>query len=123
MFLLHFRLEVETMEDQVAKLSLNDEEEEELPIHGDHTAPKGLKLCLIGRFLIDKNVNFVAMKHRLADLWRSTIKDINHSLYLFRFFHIVDLQRVLDSGPWSFDGHLLILHHLQPAENPTSIPL
>lgn len=45
------------------------------------------------------------------------------NVYLLHFFHLVDLRRLLDSGPWSFDGHLLILHHLQPEETPTSTPL
>ena len=52
-----------------------------------------------------------------------TIKEIKPQLYLFQFFHIVDLQRVLDTGLWSFNGHLLILHLLQPGENSISVPL
>ena len=50
------------------------------------------------------------------------IKEAKPGLFLFKFFHQVDLQRVLDTGTWSFDGHLLLLHHLQPGVDP-SVPL
>ena len=36
---------------------------------------------------------------------------------------MVDLQRVLNTGPWSFNGHTLILYHLQPGEDPLLVPL
>ena len=115
------------METRIAQLSLHEEEEEELAIVGRQTTPKGLELSLVGRFLTDKTINFPAMKHNMAKVWRLgmgiAITEAKHGLFLFKFFHQVDLQRVLDIGPWSFDGHLLFLHHLQPGEDPTSVPL
>ncbi|XVF73428.1 hypothetical protein PTKIN_Ptkin12aG0201100 [Pterospermum kingtungense] len=35
----------------------------------------------------------------------------------------IDLRRVVDGGPWSFDNHLLVLHELQPREDPFEVPL
>ena len=52
-----------------------------------------------------------------------TVKEIKPHVYLIRFYHIVDLRRVLDTRPWSFNGHTLILYHLQPGEDPLLVHL
>lgn len=63
----------------------------------------------------------------MASIWRPgkgiCIKKIGSQMYLFQFFHSVDLRRVLDSGPWTFDNHLLILYQLAPGEVLPLIPL
>ena len=81
--------------------------------------------CLVGRILTDRVVNFGAVKKTLALLWRTTkgvcIKELESMevseapRYLFQFFHEVDIRRVIDSGPWSFDNHTLLVH--RPKEN------
>nr|DAD24221.1 TPA_asm: hypothetical protein HUJ06_025684 [Nelumbo nucifera] len=38
-------------------------------------------------------------------------------------FHSVDLKRVLEGGPWTYDNHVLLLHHLKLGEIPNQIPL
>ena len=115
------------MENQIAQLSFIGEEEEVLAIQGRRTQTVGLELCLVGQFLTDKTINFQAMKHYMAGVWRPgmgiTMKEIKPHLYPFRFYHIVDLRRVLDTGPWSFNGHTLILYHLQPGEDHLLVPL
>nr|DAD46192.1 TPA_asm: hypothetical protein HUJ06_004422 [Nelumbo nucifera] len=67
------------------------------------------------------------MKHRMASIWRPgkevCIKDISDQCFLFQFFHSVDLKRVLKGGPWTYDNHVLLLHHLKPGEIPNQIPL
>ncbi|MBA0575935.1 hypothetical protein Golob_027549, partial [Gossypium lobatum] len=35
----------------------------------------------------------------------------------------MDLKRVLNGSPWTFNNHLLILHKLQRGEDPLKIPL
>ena len=111
----------------MAQLSLNNEEEEELPIQGRRSELEGLELCLVGRFLTDKMINFLDMKHYMARVWRAgmgtAIKELKPQLFPFRFYHILDLQRVLDTEPWSFNGNTLILYHLQSGENPLAVPL
>lgn len=117
------------MEVPMAGLSLSVDEDEELvlDIESEETITEFSEFCLVGRFLTDRHVNFNAMKHRLASIWRPgkgiCIKEINSHLFLFQFFHILDLKRVMDGGPWSFDNHLLLLHHLKRGEVPTSLPL
>ncbi|CAN1780695.1 hypothetical protein LINPERHAP1_LOCUS15167 [Linum perenne] len=44
-------------------------------------------------------------------------------MVLLRFNHIVDLRRVVDLGPWSFDQNLLVLRELKSGETPTTVDL
>ncbi|CAN1293088.1 hypothetical protein LINPERPRIM_LOCUS21885 [Linum perenne] len=103
------------MEHQVAQLSLEDDEEE-LVLEGFTAVPKvnDFSLRLVGFLLTDKNYNFQAFQNTIAGLWRPgrgvSFKDIGSKLMLIRFNHIVNLLRVLELGPWSFDYGLLILH-------------
>lgn len=83
--------------------------------------------CLLGRFLTDRAINFNIIRSRMASIWHPgkgvNIREINTRLYLFQFFHLIDLKRILEGGPWTFDNQLLILHKLKPGDIPTSIPL
>ena len=45
------------------------------------------------------------------------------TLFLFQFFHEIDIKRVLDSGPWTFEQHILLVHRLEADEQPQQVPL
>ncbi|MBA0767258.1 hypothetical protein Gotri_016168, partial [Gossypium trilobum] len=45
------------------------------------------------------------------------------TMILFRFYAEVDIARVLQGSPWSFNNHLLVFHHLFPGEDPLQMPL
>lgn len=74
-----------------------------------------------------KSINTRAMKTKLADIWRPAsginIKDIKPGLFLFQFYHKDDLLWVLNWGPWSFDGAMLVISTLSRGEDPVKIPL
>lgn len=63
----------------------------------------------------------------LASIWRPVkgvcIKNLNHNLFLFQFFHELDMTQVLCDGPWTFDNHLLVLSQLEFGMNLQQIPL
>lgn len=42
---------------------------------------------------------------------------------LIRFYHILDLQRVLEGSPWTFGNHPIIIHRLKVGEVPLQVPL
>lgn len=42
-----------------------------------------------------------------------TITETEKGLYHFQFYHRLDLERVTEGGPWSFDNHLLVLGRVQ----------
>ncbi|CAN0925715.1 hypothetical protein LINGRAHAP2_LOCUS34911 [Linum grandiflorum] len=63
----------------------------------------------------------------LSKAWRPgrgvEINELEGRLLLFRCNHIIDVRRIIDDGPWSFDGHLLLTHELQEGETPIRLPL
>ena len=67
------------------------------------------------------------MKNTMAALWHPRkgvcIKDLSPYLFLFQFFHEVDLKHVIDSGLWTFDQHILILKRSGENEQPDRVPL
>ncbi|CAN1812434.1 hypothetical protein LINPERHAP1_LOCUS26529 [Linum perenne] len=54
----------------------------------------------------------------MATLWRPgrgmEIKRMGSKLMVIRFGREVDLRRVVEGGPWSFDDSLLVLRELKP---------
>lgn len=69
--------------------------------------------CVVGRFLTEGYVEFPAMQHTLAALWRSGkgvyMKELETNLYLFQFYREVDVRRVMDGSPWSFNRRVLVM--------------
>ncbi|XP_074351624.1 uncharacterized protein At4g02000-like [Apium graveolens] len=67
------------------------------------------------------------MQNVLASLWRPKegmeVHDIGGHRYSFVFYHPLDLQKVLDGGPWTFEQNMLIYHKLQENEDPHLVKL
>jgi 14-3-3 protein epsilon len=63
----------------------------------------------------------------MAFLWQPgrkvAIKAVDQGKYVFQFFHKLDMQRVINGGPWSFDGHLLLLSQIGQGMIPSQVPL
>ena len=117
------------MDLSLTALSLSQGETEFLSLEGvdDVGGEETFELSLVGRFLTDRSINFNFMRDRLSHLWRPgkgvCISELDNQRYIFKFFHVVGLKRVLAGGPWTYDNHLLILHWIQPGECPNQIPL
>ena len=111
---------------------IEDEEDDGLIIEGEdiddgNKVNIDYRCCLVGRFMTDKMINFDAMKNTMASLWRPgkgvCIKDLSPTLVLFQFFHEIDINRVLESGPWTFDQHILLVNRLDENKQPQNVPL
>lgn len=113
---------------QLADLDIPTEENEELTFEeGVEEEVNRFELCLVGRFLTEKNINTRAMKTKMVDLWKPAmginIKDLKPGLFLFQFFHREDMQWVISNGPWTFDGALLVISIIKVGEDPSQVPL
>lgn len=85
------------------------------------------ELCLVGRFLTEKNLNVRVMKSKMADIWRPAmginIKSLTTGLYLFQFYHKEDMQWMMNNGPWSFDNAILVTNTIPAGGDPTKVSL
>jgi hypothetical protein len=110
-------------------LSLHDEEEEGFCFDFDDEEDEqvDLRWCLVGRFLCERAIHFNSMKVRMADLWKPvkgvTIKEATTGKFLFHFAHPLDMEAVLNGGPWSFDNNTLVLEQVQLGMQVDQIPL
>lgn len=119
---------MEEINERMAGIGIEDEENEELVF--DEEVEEGVnkfELCLVGRFLTEKNINSRAMKSKLADIWKPargiSIKELKTGFFLFQFYHADDMKWVINGGPWSFDGTMLIINTVSKGEDPMEVPL
>lgn len=99
-----FIANLESINDRLAGINIEDEENEELVFEDDVVDnPHRFDLCLVGRFLSKKNINTRAMKTKLDDVWRPmrgiSIKDLKPGVFLVQFYHKDDLKWVFSGGP------------------------
>lgn len=57
----------------------------------------------------------------MATKGRHGIHELGGQRYSFVFFRKLDLQKVLDGGPWTFEQSLLVYHQLLEGEDPHCI--
>lgn len=115
-----------SLEELYARLSLEEEDEGGIVVaKGD--IGKRNTYVLVGRFLTEKNINFNAMQNVIASLWRPKegmeIVDLGGQRYSFVFYQILDIHRVLEGGPWTFEQSLLVYHTLKKREDPHTVRL
>lgn len=84
-------------------------------------------LCVVGRFLTEGRVDFQALQQTLAAIWKPGrgvyIKELETNLYLFQFYHEVDVKRIMEGCPWSFNRRALIMKRLAVGDNPRNVML
>lgn len=98
-------------------------------LEGGNTQLQGFdaKLCVVGRFITDGRVEFEAMQHTLALLWKPGrgvyMKELESNLYLFQFYHELDVKRVMEGCPWSFNRRALVMSRMKEGQTPRSVDL
>ncbi|XP_074327337.1 uncharacterized protein LOC141665256 [Apium graveolens] len=113
--------------DQLANLSVEDQENEDLVFEGYiEEEVKKYEMCLVGQFLTEKNINSRAIKSKIADIWKPTmgvnIKELEVGIFLFQFYHRKDKMWVMNGGPWSFDNAMLLIDSISEGEEPLKVP-
>ncbi|KAJ8444400.1 hypothetical protein Cgig2_026604 [Carnegiea gigantea] len=97
------------------RLTLTGAEEEIIVVDDIVSDEKNdqIALCLHGKLLTKKSFNCRVMKTVFHNIWRPNkgvvIGDLDTNLFAFQFFSMTDKDIVLNDGPWSFDGKLLLL--------------
>lgn len=116
--------------DEYAKLSMDDEDIDGLILEGplEDSSTTDFSLCLVGSFQTNRKINFMAMQDTLASMWRPVkgvfMEETNvPNLIIFKFFHELDLQRVLSDGPWTFNNQVLMLKKMEEGVQLSEIKL
>ncbi|CAH9087432.1 unnamed protein product [Cuscuta europaea] len=103
-------------------LDLDDTEEGEVP--KEESKPG---FPVVGVLLTDRKIRFPVIKEMMASLWRPgkglPVKEVGEKRHLFTFYHRLDMNRVLDGGPWQFEKILLLLKVVRPDDIPHKIVL
>jgi 14-3-3 protein epsilon len=112
----------------VENLSLNDDDDElEIDFNEEEVRRQQQSFNLVGRFLTNRPIRTNMMMNKMGDIWQPgkgmNIEETQPGLFVFRFFHQLDVQHVLKQGPWSFDNHTLVLNVLPDDVEPHDVPL
>lgn len=111
-FLDLFALQNHMEQSNISDLNINDEVDMEFNLEEAGENAIDLSLCLEGRFLTNIHIRVPIMKERMVEVWKPicgiTIDELKPPVFLFCFYHIVDIQNVLKGGPWNFDKDVLI---------------
>ncbi|CAN0907184.1 hypothetical protein LINGRAHAP2_LOCUS24665, partial [Linum grandiflorum] len=75
-------------------------------------------LCVVGAFLTKITMNVHAIRRSLPNVREPgrgvEVDELEGGLNLFQFEYQLDVRKVVDKGPWHFNGVLLIVRELQP---------
>lgn len=120
--------DINGLNDRLHELDIDEEENITVVLEGEEEEDANkYELCLVRRFLTDKNVNVRAMRSRMADVWRHVmginIRENEQGIFLFQFYHREDMHWVLKGCPWSFDSAMLVLSEIPTGVEPFKVPL
>uniref|UniRef100_A0A803NIF1 DUF4283 domain-containing protein n=1 Tax=Cannabis sativa TaxID=3483 RepID=A0A803NIF1_CANSA len=103
--------------EDVYSFQLEEDDLEAVPV-GNEGEEEGIddRWCLVGRFLSNRMIDFDKMQNILASLWQPGmgmfVKKLDDNRFLFQFYHEVDILRVINGSPWTFDRMKLIIQRL-----------
>ncbi|MBA0828322.1 hypothetical protein Goarm_013006, partial [Gossypium armourianum] len=59
------------------------------------------------------------MRNTMVKLWHPLggvlVSDLGEKRCLFKFYHELDIDRVINGAPWTFNNHLLVFHRMEEA--------
>lgn len=117
------------MEEAFAAIQIEEEEQGGLCYENDSEQLSEIdtRWCLVGRFLTDSHIDFQAMQHKMASLWRPGrglyVKQLDNNRFLFQFYHELDISRVIEGSPWSFGRFHLVMERLKEGDNPRTLEI
>ncbi|XP_019156927.1 PREDICTED: uncharacterized protein LOC109153517 [Ipomoea nil] len=118
--------------EEYSALSLGDDEEEfddEFPIAEGAAADIEIEtpFILVGKLLSEKPTRFNFLKDTMASIWKPKkgmmAREVSTNLFLFFFVNELDIRKVLDDGPWSYDENLLLLKRIESNIPPHRVQL
>ncbi|XP_060969447.1 uncharacterized protein At4g02000-like [Cannabis sativa] len=117
----------EAMEDTI-RFNIEEEDLEAVIVTaGEREEGIDDRWCLVGRLLSNRVIDFEKMQNVLASLWQPGmemfVKQLDTNRFLFQFYHEVDIQRVINGSPWTYDRMQLIIERLNVGGDPKLLTL
>ncbi|KAF3441289.1 hypothetical protein FNV43_RR15202 [Rhamnella rubrinervis] len=79
---------------------------------------QNLQFCMFGKLFSDKSPNLAALFKVMKKSWNPSrgveLQEMENGVLVFQFFCEADVRRVEQSGPWCFNGNILLLHRWEP---------
>ena len=102
--------EMEQLTRRWENLSLSDKEKQDFTLPEDHR--KG-EFVIAAKFLTSRFLQMEAVARTFKQIWRFNngfrIRNQGNNIVLFVFDNLADVEKILNSQPWSFDKHLIIM--------------
>ena len=113
---------MEEVESMWKKLSLSEEEEQGFEVPKSSGISSSL---LAGKFLTHRSINKEAVIRTFRPLWRTRKPFRTHEMgdnkLVFEFENDVDLERVMEYEPWTFDKHLVLFQRIEDSTTISSL--
>jgi hypothetical protein len=81
--------------------------------------------CLVGKIWTEKSVNKEAFWTVLIGIWRIVgdvkIKELQDNLWLFKFYDVLNKNRIMEGRLWSFDQQILVLNDFNGRTPPSQL--
>ncbi|XP_019160778.1 PREDICTED: uncharacterized protein LOC109157334 [Ipomoea nil] len=114
-----------------ANLTLADVDDEDrsmqLPNVHVNTENDETSYYAVCRIVTNKPVKFLFFQYNIASVWQPvmgvTMKQLQPQLFLLRFYHETDLNRIVGDGPWTYEQHLIVLQKIEAGDDPKTVPL
>ena len=111
-----------TLDDMWSRFNLSEEEVHEADVPSNREASVHR---LAGKFLTKRIINVEAVAQTFKPLWKPMgklkIRDVGGNKLVFEFDDALDLERVLEFEPWSYDKSLVIFQKTKSMESAPSL--
>ena len=110
-----------TLDDLWSRFTLSEEvQEANVPSSKEASVHR-----LAGKFLTKRIINAKAIARTFKPLWKPAgelkIRDVGRNVLVFEFEDAIDLERVLEFEPWSYDKSLVIFQKTKSVESAPSL--
>ncbi|XP_060965486.1 uncharacterized protein LOC133034418 [Cannabis sativa] len=120
---------VKQLEDLYAQVTIEDEEEVELSydVVEQNEEDVDYRWALVGTFITKRAIDFDVMRHVMASLWQPGkgmyVKELEPNRFLFQFYHDLDINRVIEGSPWTFNKLQFVFTRLKNGDIPRNVAI
>ena len=119
---MSFRLTMATLDDLWTCFTLSEEQVQGADVPSSKEASVHR---LAAKFLTKRIINVEAVARTFKPLWKPAgelkIPDVGRNILVFEFDDALDLERVLEFKPWSYDKSLVIFQKTESMESAPSL--